>query len=158
MRGRKWVIGLAIIGTLSGVGGLLAAETLAPGDVIKDRIANFRKIGKAFKHIRDELKVQDPSLPTIQDSAAQIESLGSQILTWFPAGTDQGGKTRAKPEVWSDPATFAQAQKRMADEAQKMNQAAHAGRKEAIAAQYKLLGEACKNCHDNFRGKGEDNS
>ncbi len=149
---------ITVICTLSAFGALTAAENAAPAEVIKDRIANFRKIGKAFKHIRDELRVQDPSLPTIQDSAAQIESLGAQILTWFPPGTDQGAKTRAKPEVWTDRATFEQAQKRMAGEAQKMSQLAHSGNKEAITKQYKVLGEACKGCHDNFRGKGEDNT
>jgi cytochrome c556 len=158
MRAPKWVLALTMVTTLCSFGALLAAENAPAGDVIKDRVANFRKIGKAFKHIRDELKGQNPSLATIQESATQIESLGSQIVTWFPPGTDQGGKTRAKPEVWTDRDRFEQAQKKMAGEAQKMNQLARAGSKDAIAAQYRVLGETCKNCHDTFRGKGEDNN
>lgn len=143
-----------LAGVLFGFGALLAAETAPANEVIKSRISNFRKIGKAFKYIRDELRAQDPSLPMIQQSAAQIESLGSQILSWFPPGTGQG-ETEAKPEVWTDRATFAQAQKSMYAEAQKMNQMARSGKKDAIAEQYRALGKACKNCHDTFRGTGE---
>ena len=156
MRVAQWMICVVLGTALLSFGALLAAESQPPSDMIKDRVANFRKIGKAFKHIRDELRGQDPSVSTIQESAAQIESLGSQILTWFPPGTDQG-KTRAKPEVWTDRTTFEQAQKRLAAEAQKMNEVTQSGSKEAIAAQYRALGKACKNCHDTFRGKGEDN-
>lgn len=141
-----------------------SAPNLPPSEAIKHRIANFKKIGRAFKGIRDELRSADPKLPVIQESAAQIESLGSQIVTWFPPGSgptdepakdggseDDDDKTNAKPAVWTDRATFEQAQKRLYGEAQKMNAAAQSGDKTAIAAQFKELGKACKNCHDTFR-------
>jgi len=132
------------------------AQNPQSDEVIKNRIADSRKIGRAFKHIRDELGAQNPSLALIRESAEQIESLGAQMLSWFPPGTDKG-KTHAKETVWTERATFEQAQKKLYGEAQKMAQVAQSGDKEALTSQYRALGKACKNCHDNFRGRVEEN-
>jgi cytochrome c556 len=121
----------------------------APSKPVTPRIANFRKIGKAFKFIRDQLKTDGPPAASIQESAQQIEVLGGQILTWFPAGPD--GKSRAKPQVWTDRPAFEQAHKKFYVEAQKMSAAAHSGDHAAIVAQFKLLGATCKDCHQRFR-------
>lgn len=156
MRTSRWMTCMTLAGVLFGSGVLGNAQNPPPSDVIQHRVANFRKIGKAFKGIRDEVKTQEPSLPSIQESAAQIESLGSQILSWFPPGTAEG-KTHAKPAVWTERETFERDQKKFYAEAQKMNQLAQSGDKAAVATQYKVLGGTCKNCHDTFRGKVDDN-
>lgn len=152
-----WAVCIAVAGAIGSWGTLANAQNVSPPaeQVIKDRIANFRKIGKAFKRIRDELRAQDPSAPVVQESAAQIASLGSQIVSWFPAGTDEG-KTHAATAVWTKRPTFEQAQKSFYAEAQKMCQVAQTGDKSKLAAQYRALGKACKNCHESFRGKVED--
>ncbi len=155
MRNRKWVICAALAALSWGYGTLINAENLPPEEVIKHRVANFRKIGKAFKGIRDQLKGNDPSLNVIQESARQIDELGSQILTWFPAGTDVGD-TKAKPAVWSERGRFEEAQKKFYGEAQRMNQVAQAGDKSIVATQYKVLGRTCKGCHDAFRGNVDE--
>jgi cytochrome c556 len=143
---------MTLTGVLSGASLLVKAQNLAPDEVIKNRIANFRKIGKAFKGIRDQVKAKDPNVALIQDLAGQIETLGSQIPTWFPPGTADG-KTNAKPAVWTERVTFEQAHMKFHTEAQKLNQLAQSGNSGEIAAQYKVLGGTCKNCHDTFRGK-----
>jgi len=171
---------MALTGVLNSWGALVNAANLPPSEVIKNRIHNFREIGTAFKGIRDELKSKEPYLPSIQESAGQIESMGAEILTWFPPGTgpvaepEKGmidtvlswfsaedaaraeGKTKAKPAVWTQRATFERAQQKFHAEALKMNEAAQSGNKAAVAAQFKVLGETCKNCHDTFRGKVDD--
>ena len=134
----------------------MSAQNPQPDEVIKNRIADQRKIGKAFKNIRDELRTQNPSLRLIRESAEQIVSLGAQQLSWFPPGTDHG-KTHAKEEVWTERAAFEQAHNEFQREAQKMAQLAQTGDKEALAAQYRVLGKTCKNCHDTFRGRVEEN-
>lgn len=160
------------------------AQDLPPAEVIRNRIANFREIGTAFKGIRDELKSKEPYLPSIQQSAVQIESLGAEIPMWFPPGTgpvaepEKGmidtilswfsgwfssadaagaeGKTRARPAVWTQRPTFEQAQRKFHTEAKKMQEAAQSGNKAAVAAQFKVLGETCRNCHQTFREKKDD--
>lgn len=47
---------MAFTGVLYGGGVLVNAQNRAPNEVIKSRIANFRKMGKAFKGIRDQVK------------------------------------------------------------------------------------------------------
>jgi len=159
MRAVSWVICLSLASALSGGSALGNAQGAPPGEVIeviKERVDNFRKIGKAFKRIRDGLRTQETPVTTFQESAAQIESLGSQILSWFPPGTDVG-QTHAKGAVWSDHATFEEAQKTFYAEAQRMRQVAQSGDRAALASQYRALGRSCKNCHDTFRGKVDDN-
>ncbi len=145
----------------------------SPAEVIKSRIANFHKIRDALKGIRDQVRKSDPALPEIQQFAGRIQSLGSQIPTWFPPGTDaaaqakdrigtshrvssgssgkEDGKTRAKNEIWTRRSAFEDAHKRFLAEAQKMNEIARSGDKAALLAQYEVLGQACKNCHNTFR-------
>jgi len=147
------------------------SQHASPAEMIKIRIANFHKIGEAFKGIRDQLRRSDPVIPEIQEFAGRIESLGSQIPTWFPPGTDaraqdgngtprrissgdpgkDDGKTRAKDEIWSQRSAFEDAHRRFVSEAQKMNEVAKTGDGAALAKQYQLLGKACKNCHNTFR-------
>lgn len=124
-------------------------------------VANFKKIGKAFKNIRDQLRASEPALPVVQESAGQIESLASQVLSWFPPGSgpdakveespEGDGKTNAKAEVWTQRPKFEEAQKRLYAEARKMKQVPQSGNKDALTAQFKALGAACKNCHNTFR-------
>jgi len=180
MRTPRWMICMALATALYGWGALSDAQDLPPNEVIKNRISNFREIGTAFKGIRDELRSKQPYLPSIQESAGQIESLGAEIPSWFPPGTgpvaapEKGiidtilgwfsaadaasaeGKTRAKPAVWAERAAFERAQQKFHAEAQKMNEAALSGNKAAVAAQFKVLGETCKNCHQTFREKKAD--
>src|SRR5258708_1097035 len=152
MRRQRWKICMTLTGVLCAGGAPLPPPNLSPPPLIQRRVANFRKIGKGFKGIRDQVKAKDPNVPLIQESAREIESLGSQILTWFPPGTGDG-KTNAKPAVWSQRATFEEAQTKFHAEAEKLNQLAQSGNSAAIATQYKVLGGSCKNCHDTFRGK-----
>jgi cytochrome c556 len=155
MRVVSWVICLSLGSALSGGSALGNAQGAAPSEVIKERVDNFRKIGKAFKRIRDGLRTQETPVTTFQESAAQIESLGSQILSWFPPGTDTG-QTHAKGAVWSEHASFEEAQKTFYAQAQRMRQVAQSGDRAALASQYRALGRSCKNCHDTFRGKVDD--
>jgi cytochrome c556 len=177
MQTSRWMICFAFMGALACACAVAKAQDLPRSEVIKNRIANFREIGTAFKGIRDELKSKEPYLPSIQESARQIESLGAEIPMWFPAGTgpvaepDKGlidtvlgwfssddatkndGKTKAKPVVWTQWTRFQRAHQKFLAEALKMNAAAQSGDKAAVAAQFKVVGGACKNCHDTFREK-----
>ena len=71
MRVSRWAIG--ICATFIGWGALMGAENPGAAEAIKNRIANFREIGTAFKAINDELKSAQPYLPSIQESARQID-------------------------------------------------------------------------------------
>ncbi len=162
MRISPVLAGMALAGVFYSAGTLLGAQDVSPAQAIKDRIANFKEIGTAFKAIRDELKASSPSMPTLQNAARRIESYGSKIPTWFPPGTGREAqsenvpkeeKTHAKPEVWTQRADFEETHRKFLAEAKKMNAVAQTGDAAAVAAQFKALGEGCKNCHQTFKEK-----
>jgi len=131
---------------------LLAGAGLAAGmaDAVKARHDNFHKLGGDFKAIADQLKADAPDLAVIKAKASDAKTLSGTMASWFPAGSgpESGEKTEAKAEIWSDAAGFAA--KRVAFQAEVIKLAA-ASDLDAIKAQFKATGEACKACHTSFR-------
>jgi cytochrome c556 len=145
------VLGLAL--SFAAVGGAALAAVDA-GKLIATRIDNYKKIGTAFKSINDGLKADTPDTKAIASQATVIKDLSGHIPSWFPKGTgpETGVKTRAKGEIWSDWATFAASAKSLQAESAKLESIARGGDVDAIKAQVKATGGACKTCHDKFRG------
>jgi cytochrome c556 len=167
----------ALIGvTLAG--GIAFADE--PADkLIQDRVAKFREIGTADKHIRDELKSSKPDMTTIRSSADVIKNYGADMLHWFPAGSEpppdppkswldtilgwfSSGdlavlpgemKSHAKPVIWAQWSRFKEAHDKFMPEANRMAEVADHGDAAAVSSQYRKLGESCKACHDAFREK-----
>lgn len=137
----------------------LAASPLfaAPADDARVRIAGFRELGASFKTVNDALHYPEPQTMLIQIAARQIVNSSKALPSWFPAGSglDSGAKTRAKPEIWKQPAKFKAAQDALAVQALLFQKAAQSGMVPAIQAQARKLGMACKSCHDSFRQPGE---
>jgi cytochrome c556 len=131
----------------------LAVQAAVP-DVIKERQQGLKDMGAAFKTVRDEL-TGGKDVAKIKAASATIAKTANSMDKWFPAGSgpEAGVKTAAKPEIWSDGATFTAARQRLVDESGKFAALAEAGDIAAIGGGVRGLGGACKNCHDNFRVK-----
>jgi cytochrome c556 len=69
----------------------------------------------------------------------------------FPAGTESGHDTKAKPEVFSDPTGFAKAADVTSAAAASLAAAAKTGDQEAFVTQFKALGQTCGACHREYR-------
>jgi cytochrome c556 len=89
-----------------------------------------------------------------------LEAPGKALARWgrtipavFPAGSEKGENTKALPEIWSDRAGFEKTASDMQEAATKLADAAKAGDAETVAAQAKLLGDACGACHRHYRAK-----
>lgn len=132
-------------------GGAFAQSSMA--QAVKDRQAHFKQQGGAFKGVLDELKKDQPDKAVVSANATKLKGLAAQLPTWFPKGSgpEAGVKTAAKPDVWRDPATFSAAAQRLQAETAKLDQLAMAGDMDAVKAQARVVGGACKNCHDKFR-------
>ena len=181
MRHVSGVVGMILAGVFYCWSPPTTAQEVRPDELIKNRVANFREIGTAFKAIRDELKSNDPNMHSIRESASQIESLGSQLMTWFPLGgapppepqkgfleaildwfssepvaAVEESKTKAKPAIWSQRVSFEATYRAFDAEAGKMSRAAQRGNRSEVAAQFKALGETCKKCHEAFREKTDE--
>jgi cytochrome c556 len=147
---RSLLVGAIAIGTL------LATRSLAaPVDDVRIRVAGLREMGAAFKAVKDGLATPSPQTILIQMSARQIVNSSRDQYRWFPVGSgpQPGVKTRAKADIWANPAKFKQAQDALAAQAVSFQSAAATGDVGAIRAQFAKLGQTCKSCHDEFRSE-----
>ena len=127
----------------------------SPADTIKERQDGLKSMGKIFKSVADQLRGGNLDPATVKEASATISKTADAMANWFPTGSgpEAGVKTAAKPEIWSDRATFDAARQKLVDEAGKFAQLASAGDMSAIGGGVRGLGGACKNCHDKFRVK-----
>ena len=73
-----------------------------------------------------------------------------QVLDLFPKGS-LSEKSRAKPEIWEKWDEFSRQPAIVKKAAQALADAAKAGDEAEVNTKLKALGDACANCHKNFR-------
>lgn len=84
------------------------------------------------------------------DSAALADLMAKLPWEGFVAGTDSG-KTKAKPEIWTNRAKFDDYAKKMQTEMAKLVVAAKSGNLDSIKVAVNATGGTCKSCHDDFQ-------
>jgi cytochrome c556 len=129
------------------------AASPAATAAVNARKANYKEIGGAFKTINDEVKSGAPDMNSVRPLARDLAGRAALQLRNFPRGSgpESGLKTRAKPEIWSDNATFVKLQNDMVSAANALNAAAAKGDVAGLTAARTTLGGICKSCHDRFR-------
>jgi cytochrome c556 len=152
-------ISLAVLG-LAGAGAALAQDatpTTPGGKAVLARQAHYKDLAKAFGGLNGELRKDAPDKAVIAANAATAAALAKDLPGWFPKGSgpEAGVKTAAKAEIWTDAAGFAAAAGKLADETARLQQLATAGDLDAIKAQARATGGACKACHDAYRVAAE---
>jgi cytochrome c556 len=152
MRTKAILTGIAMTLALGAAGAALAADM---GGVIQARQAHYKVIGGASKGIYDELNKPTPEASVIAGYARTLDQLAPQIPAWFPVGSgpEAGVKTRAKAEIWSQPAAFKTAADGFAAAARHFDATAASGDIGAIRAEYPTMTKTCGNCHTQFRAK-----
>ncbi len=130
-----------------------AAQFQKPEDAIKYRKAAFTVMGTSFARIGAMTSGKAPFDAAAAASNAEIVATMSPLpFTAFVEGTSSGD-TKAKPEVWSEPAKFKAAAEKMQDAMANLNVAAKTGNEAQIKTAFGATGQACKACHDDFRAK-----
>ena len=84
------------------------------------------------------------------DHADVVATLSKLPFVAFVPGTENVGKTDAKPAVWTEQAKFKDLSEKMQAEAVKLQAAAKTGDIEVIKTAYRATTNSCKSCHDNF--------
>jgi cytochrome c556 len=87
------------------------------------------------------------------DDAALLDTIDKLPFVAFGEGTDKGGNTRAKPEIWRERAKFEAAAAKLQDDVAKLNAAAKTGSLDAIKAAVGGVGQSCKACHDAYQAQ-----
>jgi len=121
-------------------------------DPIAVRQTGMALTGGDYAFIRAIVAAKGDVKP-LEVPAKAVQRWGTLIPAVFPKGSEQGSDTKAKPEIWSDQAGFQKAAVAMSDAAGKLADAAKAGDAEAVAADTKVLGEACGACHRGYRAR-----
>ncbi len=87
------------------------------------------------------------------EDAALLDTIDKLPFVAFIDGSDMGGNTRAKPEIWKERAKFDAAAVKLQQEVAKLNAAAKTGSLDAIKGAVGGVGQSCKGCHDDYQAK-----
>lgn len=146
------VAALAAAGLLAGMPAF--AQFAKAEDAIKHRKAAMTLLGSHMGRIGAMVRGDKPfNAADVQANAAIIETVGKVSLEGFVAGSEQGGNTRAKPDVWSQADKFHARGNDMQKAIAGLASAAKAGAPDGVKAAFGEVGKSCKACHDDFQAK-----
>ena len=127
------------------------AQFAKPEDAIKYRKGALTVMGAHFGRVAAMASGRAPyDAKAAADNAAIAEAMSKLPWAAFTEGSDKGD-TKAKPEIWSDKARYAEAAEKMQAEMTKLSVAARVGTLDALKPAVSSAAGTCKNCHDNFR-------
>ena len=128
------------------------AQFAKPEDAIKYRQSAMFVMAQHFGRIGAMVNGKAPYDGAAAIANAEIVADMSK-LPWagFAPGTDKGGNTRAKPEIWSDAAKFKEGSDKLTVDSLKLLAAAKMGNPDTLKTAFSAAAGNCKNCHDNFR-------
>jgi cytochrome c556 len=76
------------------------------------------------------------------------------VFAGFAPGSEKGAPTRAKPEIWTDPAEFKKYGETMQSAMVKLADAAKAGGgADSLKGPVNEVNKACKACHDDYQNE-----
>lgn len=142
MRSRTWMAGLGLLAL--GAGGVAAQQ-----DLSAERRALMRQQVQAVRAIAPVVQGNgDPR--SIQQQAEAVLASAQRKMTLFPPGSDRDDD-RARPEIWTDRATFDRDGQALIQAATAMVAASAAGDRAGLATAFQAASNACNACHDRFR-------
>ena len=146
---------IAAAATLAALAAPAAAQFAKPEDAIKYRQSVMFVQGTHF-YGRLGAMVKG-TVPFDAKAAADNTAIVAQMskLPWpgFMPGTDKGGNTKAKPEIWTEQVKFKESADKMMAETVKLEAAGKTGNLDALKTAYATTADSCKACHDAFRNK-----
>lgn len=148
----KLVASLAVAATALTLASPASAQFAKPEDAIKYRQSALFVMAQHFGRIGAMVNGKVPYDGAAAIASAEIVADTSK-LPWagFAPGTDKGGNTRAKPEIWSDGAKFKENSEKLPVETGKLLAAAKTGNLDTLKTAFSSTAGTCKSCHDTYR-------
>jgi cytochrome c556 len=149
---KKLIASLLAIGAAS-ISFTAAAQFAKPEDAVKYRKAAFSVTAAHFGRMGAMAQGKAPFDAKIALENAEIVANMAK-LPWhaFGEGTETS-ETKAKPEVWKQPAKFKEAADKLQAESIKLVAATKTGKEDAFKAAFTATAGTCKACHDDFKNK-----
>ena len=142
----------AVLALCAGVSTTAFAQA-KPDVMVKQRQAAMVLQGKYLGPIGGMLKGNIPyNADIVARNATFLENLSRMPWDGFDPST-QGEKSKAKPEIYKDPAKFKAAYEALEEATSKLGAAARAKDEAGVKATFGAVAKACGSCHDNFREK-----
>ena len=142
----RWTLAAAGIAVIAAV-----TTVWAQSDPIAARMALMKGNNDNFRNVAQMLRGQQPFDTAKVDAAfAQWAETASRLPGLFPPGSKTGEKTRAAPAIWDHKQDFdakAAAFAKVVAE----NRAQAKTSLDGLKAAAKLVGDACDNCHKDYR-------
>lgn len=128
-----------------------SAQFAKPQDAIQYRKSAFFVMQQNFAPVFAMAAGKVPFDPDVaREKAAVADFMAKIAWAGFVDGTDTGD-TRAKPEIWKEPARFKAYADKTQTEMTKLAVAARTGSLERIRTAARATAITCKNCHDDYR-------
>ncbi|NMM08636.1 cytochrome c [Polaromonas sp.] len=145
---------MAAAATLLALASPASAQFAKPEDAIKYRQSAMFVMGTHFGRIGAMANGKAPyDAKVAETSAAVVADMSKLPWAGFVAGTETGGNTKAKPEIWTEQAKFKENNEKLMAQTPKLAAAAKTGDLAALKIAFSATAEACKACHDDFRNK-----
>jgi cytochrome c556 len=130
------------------------AQFQKPEDAIKYRQSAMFVMAQHFGRVGAMASGKVPfDAAAAQANTEVVLAMSKLPFVAFSEGTDKGGNTKAKPDIWTKKADFDSKSKTMQDEIVKLAAAAKTGNLDQIKAAFDGAGKSCKSCHDDYREK-----
>ncbi len=150
----KAIVLAAAVATLLGLAAPASAQFAKPEDAIKYRQSALFVMGQHFGRVGAMVNGRVPFDAKVAAENADVVAAMSK-LPWagFGPGTDKGGNTKAKPEIWTEQAKFKELNEKLVAETTKLSAAAKTGNIDNLKTAFGATAAACKACHDVYRNQ-----
>lgn len=149
-RGMTVVVSIAI--AAFGLTAVAQAQQNRAAQQIKYRQAVFTVLGTQFGIMGGMAQGRTPwdakAFATAAERAASIATVAPDT---FPAGSESGARTDAKPEIWKNSEEFGRMMRDLQDKTRALAAAAKGGDQNAAKAALGAAGQTCKACHDKYK-------
>lgn len=131
-----------------------SAQFAKPEDAVKYRQNSLFVLAQHFGRIGAMVNGKAPYDAKAAVENAELVNVMAR-LPWagFVAGTEKVGNTKAKPEIWTEPAKFKEHGDKLVAESAKLLAAAKTNNLDNLKAAFGATAGSCKACHDDFRNK-----
>jgi len=144
----------AAAATLLGLAAPASAQFAKAEDAIKYRQSSLFVMSQHFGRVGAIANGRVPfDAKVAAENAELVATLSKLPWAGFGPGTDKGGNTKAKAEIWTEQAKFKDLGDKLAAEATKLSAAAKTGNIDNLKTAFGATAAACKACHDVYRNQ-----
>ena len=145
---------IAAAATLIALTAPAAAQFAKPEEAIKYRQSAMFVMNQHVTRIGAMASGKAPfDAAAAADNAEIVANMSKLPWAAFVPGTDKGGNTKAKPEIWTEQAKFKETNEKLMAETAKLATAAKTGNLDTLKTAFAATADTCKSCHDTFRNK-----